>query len=115
MAELNSDHERRISTIEGEMKSLATKADLAEFKVEIMEYVRNEIQSAIQAQTEEFRASFDRFSEALNKQSEDIRIQSGEIRNLREKESCFRGAVDTLKYTLPFLISIIAVLVAVLK
>ncbi len=74
MAKLNSDHERRISTIEGEMKSLATKADLADFKVEIMEYVRNEIQSAIRAQTEEFRASFDRFSEALNKQSEDIRI-----------------------------------------
>ena len=95
------------------MKSLATKADLAEFKAEIMEYVQ--IQSAIRAQTEEFRATFDKFSEALEKQSEDIRKQSDEIRELREKESRFRGAVDTLKYTLPFLISIIAVLVAVLK
>ncbi|MDE2854749.1 MAG: hypothetical protein OXN88_11305 [Chloroflexota bacterium] len=80
MAELRNDHERRLSTIEGEMKSLATKADLAEFKVEIMEYVRNEIQSAIQAQTEEFRASFATFAAALEKQSE-------EIRELREKES----------------------------
>ena len=104
MAELNHDHERRISTIEGEMKSLATKADLAEFKAEIMEYV----QAAIRAQTDEFRATFDKFGEALERQSD-------EIRELREKESRFRGAVDTLKYALPFLISIIAVLVAVLQ
>ncbi len=104
MSEQINDHERRISTIEGEMKSLATKADLAEFKADIMEYV----QAAIRAQTEEFRVSFDKFSEALNKQSD-------EIRELREKDSRFKGAVDTLKYTLPFLISVVAVLVAVLK
>lgn len=97
------------------MKSLATKADLAEFKVEIMEYVRNEIQSAIQAQTEEFRATFDRFGDILNNQNEELRRHSDEIRELREKESRFRGAVDTLKYALPFVISIIAVLVAVMK
>ncbi len=115
MAELNSDHERRISTIEGEMKSLATKADLAEFKAEIMEYVRSEIQIALQAQTEEFRATFDRFSEILNSQNEELRRHSDEIRELREKESRFKGAVDMLKYALPFLISIIAVLVAIMK
>ena len=108
MAELSNDHETRISTIEGEMKSLATKADLAEFKAEIMEYVQTAIQSAIRAQTEEFRATFENFGQALDRQSD-------EIRELREKESRFRGAVDTLKYSLPFLISIIAVLVAVLK
>jgi len=108
MPELRNDHERRISTIEGEMKSLATKADLAEFKAEIMEYVQSAIQSAIRAQTEEFRASLDKLGEALDR-------QSGEIRELREKDSRFKGAVDTLKYALPFLISIIAVLVAVLK
>ena len=108
MAEVNQDHERRISTIEGEMKSLATKADLAEFKAEIMEYVRSEIQTAIRAQTEEFRATFDKFSEILEK-------QSGEIRELRDKESRIGGAVDALKYALPFLISIIAVLVAILR
>jgi len=104
MAEIRNDHERRISTIEGEMKSLATKADLAEFKAEIMEYV----QSAIRAQTEEFRPTLEKISEALDRHSD-------EIRELREKGSRFRGAVDTLKYALPFLISIIAVLVAVLK
>jgi len=115
MAEIRNDHERRISTIEGEMKSLATKADLAEFKAEIMEYVQSTIQSAIRAQTEEFRETFDRFSEILTNQNEELRRHSDEIRELREKESRFRGAVDTLKYALPFLISIIAVLVAVLK
>lgn len=108
MAEFRQDHERRIATIEGEMKSLATKADLAEFKAEIMEYVRTEIQTAIRAQTEEFRATFEKFNEALDRQSD-------EIRELREKESRFGGAVDALKYALPFLISTIAVLVAVLK
>ena len=91
------------------MKSLATKADLAEFKAEIMEYVQSAIQTAIQsairAQTEEFRASFDRLSEALEKQSEDIRNHSDEIRDLREKDSRIKGSVDTLKYALPFLIS----------
>ncbi len=115
MSEQINDHERRISTIEGEMKSLATKADLAEFKADIMEYVQAAIQSAIRAQTEEFRVSFDKFSDALNTQSDDIRRQSDEIRELREKDSRFKGAVDTLKYTLPFLISVVAVLVAVLK
>ena len=115
MAERQDDHERRISTIEGEMKSLPTKADLAEFKAEIMEYVQGAIQSAIRGQTEEIRASFAAFSERLDTQSEDIRKQSHEIRQLREKQSRFRGAVDTLKYALPILISIIAVLVAVLK
>ena len=104
MAEVNQDHERRISTIEGEMKSLATKADLAEFKAEIMEYV----QTAIRAQTEEFRVAFDKVYEILDK-------QSGEIRELREKESRIRGAADALKYALPFLISIIAVVVAILR
>lgn len=108
MAELSNDHERRISTIEGEMKSLATKADLAEFKAEIMEYVQSAIQIAIRAQTEEIRRTFDQFNETLEK-------QSNEIRELREKDSRFSGAVDTLKYALPFLISTIAVLVAVLK
>ena len=137
MAEHNTDHERRISTIEGEMKSLATKADLAEFKADIMEYV----QAAMRAQTEEFRATFDKFSDAMQLQSdkfsealeqqsdkfsdalerqsgkfsEALDRQGGEIRELREKESRFKGAVDTLKYALPFLISVVAVLVAVLK
>ncbi len=133
MAEQINDHERRISTIEGEMKSLATKADLAEFKAEIMEYV----QAGMRAQTEEFRVTFDQFSEAMERQnealvrqsdkfseamerqsdrfSEALNKQSDEIRELREQGSRFKGAVDTLKYALPFLISIIAVLVAVLK
>ncbi len=108
MDDKHNDHERRISTIEGEMKSLATKADLAEFKAEIMQYVQSSLQSALQAQTTEFRSLFEKLSEALDRQSD-------EIRELREKQSRFRGAVDTLKYALPFLISIIAVLVAVLK
>ena len=80
-----------------------------------MEYVQSAIQSAIRAQTEEFRATFDNFSEILNNQNEELRRHSGEIRELREKDSRFRGAVDTLKYALPFLISVKAVLVAVLK
>ena len=112
MADIGHDHERRISTIEGEMKSLATKADLAEFKAEIMEYVQTTVQSAVQsairAQTEEFRPALDNIIEVLQK-------QSAEIRELREKESRFRGAVDTLKYALPFLISVIAVIVAILR
>ncbi|MCY3573110.1 MAG: hypothetical protein OXG92_07815 [Chloroflexi bacterium] len=108
MADIGQDHERRISTIEGEMKSLATKADLAEFKAEIIQYVQNAIQSAFQAQSEELQPTLDRILTTLERQSD-------EIRELREKESRFRGAVDALKYALPFLISVIAVIVAIMN
>ena len=104
MSEQLNDHERRISTMEGEMKGLATKADLAELKNELMQFV----QRAITEQTAIIQKSFDRQQQAIDEQSD-------EIRELREKEGRFKGAVDTLKIALPFLISIIAVLVAVFK
>ena len=97
MAEDNGNYERRISTIEGEMKSVATKADLAELKHDLTQ----SFQSAIKEQTTELQAS-------LGKQSEQI----GELQN---KESRMRGIGDTLKVIAPFVVSIVAVLVAVLK
>ncbi len=57
----------------------------------------------------------DKFSDALERQSATMQRQSDEIRELREKESRFKGEADALKYALPFLISVVAVLVAVLK
>ena len=57
----------------------------------------------------------DKFSDALERQSATMQRQSDEIRELRERESRFKGAADALKYALPFLISVVAVLVAVLK
>ena len=108
MADNNSDHERRISTLEGERRSLATKADLADFKAEIIQYMQEYMQNALREQT-------NWVIKALEKQSEDIRALSEEVKNLRQQESRFKGAVDMLKYALPFPISIIAVIVALTK
>ena len=108
MSEQLNDHERRISTMEGEMKGLATKADLAELKHELMQAFQAAIQTALKEQTELIQTELSHQRRILDQQSKDIR-------ELREKESRFKGAVDTLKIALPFLISIIAVLVAVFK
>lgn len=97
MSETNSDHERRISTIEGEMKSVATKADLAELKHALTQ----SFQAPIQAQTNVLQKALQRHSD--------------EIRELREKDSRIKGAIDTIKVALPFIISVIAVLVAIFK
>lgn len=97
MTEQRSDHERRISTVEGEMKSVATKADLAELKHDLTQSFQN----SIKAQTVELQNSLDK--------------QSTEIRELREKESRLRGIGDALKVVAPFIVSIVAVVVAVLN
>lgn len=108
MSEQLNDHERRISTLEGEMKSVATKADLAELKHELTQFVHETVHSAIKEQTEIMQNAFDGVNKALKKQSD-------EIRELRDKDSRLKGATDTIKIALPFLISVVAVLVAVFK
>ena len=97
MAETNGNHERRISTIEGEMKSVATKADLADLKHDLTQ----SFQSAIKDQTTELQTT-------LGDQSEQIRV-------LQNKESRLRGIGDTLRVVAPFIISIVAVVVAVAR
>ena len=108
MADQVQDHEKRIATLEGEMKSVATKADLAELKHELTQFVHETVHNAIKEQTEIMQKAFDEVNKALKNQSD-------EIRELREKESRLSGVADTLKIALPFLISIIAVLVAIFK
>lgn len=97
MAQASGNYERRVSTIEGELKSVATKADLAELKHDLAQ----SFQSAIKDQTTELQAS--------------LKQQSGQIRELQNKESRLKGIGDTLKVVAPFVVSIVAVLVAVLK
>ena len=79
------------------MKSVATKADLAELKHDLTQ----SFQTAIKEQTTELQAS-------LNNQSK-------QIGDLQSKESRLRGIGDTLKVIAPFVVSIVAVVVAVLK
>ena len=97
MAETDGNHERRISTIEGEMKAVATKADLADLKHDLTQ----SFQSAIKDQTTELQTT-------LGNQSE-------QIRDLQHKESRLRGIGDTLRVVAPFIISIVAVVVAVAR
>ena len=97
MVEMRNDRERRISTIEGEMKSVATKADLANLKHDLTQ----SFQSAIKAQTVELQASLDK--------------QSEKIQELQENRSRLSGIGDTLRVVAPFIVSIIAVVVAVAR
>ena len=90
------------------MKSVATKADLAELKHDLTQFVHETVHGAIKEQTEIMQNAFDEVNRTL-------KLQSGEIRDLREKDSRLSGAADTIKVALPFLISVVAVLVAVLK
>ena len=97
MAESSGNHERRISTIEGEMKSVATKADLADLKHDLTQ----SFQTAIKAQTTELQIT--------------LGEQSDQISELQNKESRLRGIGDTLRVLAPFIISIVAVVVAVAR
>jgi len=97
MAESSGNHERRISTIEGEMKSVATKADLADLKHDLTQ----SFQTAIKAQTTELQTT--------------LGEQSDQISELQNKESRLRGIGDTLRVLAPFIISIVAVVVAVAR
>ena len=96
------------STIEGDRKGSATKADLAELKHELTQSFQATVQSAVKEQTKVLQDEMTKQRQILDQQNQDIR-------DLRDKESRFKGAVDTLKIALPFLISIIAVLVAIFK
>ena len=87
MPEYQADHERRIATIEGQMQSELRRPRRSDERSH---------QSAIEAQTDELG-------------------HGNEIRQLREKDSRLKGIGDTLKVVAPFIVSIIAVLVAVLK
>ncbi len=97
MDQIQRDHEQRISRVEGEMKSVATK----EFVKEVVDDLRKEISNKIDDQTRELRQS--------------LKEQNDAIRELREKESRLKGVADTLKVALPFLVSAAAVLIALLK
>ncbi len=89
MAGTANDHERRFSTTEGEMKSLATKADLAKLETRFTKFV----QDSITAQTAELKG-------ALREQSKASRV---------------RAIGATLTVAAPFVISIAAIVVAILK
>ena len=52
MPEYQADHERRIATIEGQMQSVATKADLADLKHDLT----LSFQSAIKARLTNFKS-----------------------------------------------------------
>ena len=123
MSEQLNNHERRLSTLEGEMKSVATKADLAELKHELARdltsdlthYFQTALQTTIDKQNEFIEMRLGEQRAILEQQRETLEKQSDDIRKLRDKDSRLKGATDTIKIALPFLISVIAVVVAVLK
>ncbi len=66
--------------------------------------------------TKALKEQNDNFTTALKEQNADftqsLKEQNDAIRALREKESRLRGTIDAVKYALPLIISIAAIIVA---
>lgn len=90
-------HERRISTIEGEMKSVATKDDLSKLETRLTQFVNDSIKS----QTNELNPKFDKISD--------------DLQALNTKQNKITGAADILKTALPMLVSIATLIVLIIS
>ncbi len=107
MDDITRDHESRISHLEGEMKSVATK----DFVQTALDALRQEISNKIDEQTKTFQ-------QALKEQNESMTTalseQSNAITDLSNRENRLKGALDALKYALPLIISVAAIVIAAL-
>ena len=96
--EATHDTHGRITRLETQMEGVATKTDLVQLKGDLTQAIYD----GLKAQTNELSG---RFNERFDKQDEDIR-------ELRDKETRTRAIGDTLKVIAPFVISIVAVVIA---
>ena len=97
MSNESRDHETRISRIEGILESLATKEDLAKLETRL----NSKIDDKINEQTKLFSGQMRGVHEAINK--------------LNEKQHRLTGAAELIRFVIPVVVSIIALLVAVFR
>ena len=90
-------HETRISRIEGILESVATKDFVREVNAEMLK----DINSKIDEQTSLFRSEM---SEIHN-----------EIKRLNEKQYRLTGAAELIRFALPIIISVTALLIALFR
>ncbi len=108
MSNESRDHETRISRIEGILESLSTKDFVREVMAAFLKEVNDKIDSKIDEQTKLFRGEMDEFRQ-------EMREMRGEISKLNEKQYRITGAAELIKFVIPVVVSIIALLVAVFR
>ena len=90
-------HETRISRIEGILESVATKDFVRQVNAEMLK----DINSKIDEQTSLFRSEMSEIHK--------------EIKRLNEKQHRLTGAAELIRFALPIIISVIALLVALFR
>ena len=108
MSNESRDHETRISRIEGILESVATKDFVREVMAAFLKEVNDKIDSKIDEQTKQFRGEMDEFRQ-------EMREMRGEISKLNEKQHRLTGAAELIRFVIPVVVSVIALLVAVFR
>ena len=94
-------HETRISRIEGILESVATKDFVREVNAEMLKDINSKIDSKIDEQTNLFRSEMSEMRK--------------EIKRLNEKQYRLTGAAEFIKFSLPIIISVVALLIALFR
>ena len=90
-------HETRISRMEGILESVATKDFVREVNAEMLKDINNKIDE----QTNLFRSEMSEMRK--------------EIKRLNEKQYRLTGAAEFIKFSLPIIISVVALLIALFR
>ena len=94
-------HETRISRMEGILESVATKDFVREVCAEMLKDINSKIDSKIDEQTNLFRSEMSEMRK--------------EIKRLNEKQYRLTGAAEFIKFSLPIIISVVALLIALFR
>lgn len=97
----SSAHETRISRIEGILESVATKDFVRQVNAEMLKDINSKIDSKIDEQTRLFRSEMSEIHQ--------------EIKRLNEKQYRLTGAAELIRFSLPIIISVAALLVALFR
>ena len=97
----SSARETRISRIEGILESVATKDFVRQVNAEMLKDINSKIDSKIDEQTRLFRSEMSEIHQ--------------EIKRLNEKQYRLTGAAELIRFSLPIIISVAALLVALFR
>ena len=123
-------HETRISRIEGILESVATKDFVREVCAEMLKDINSKIDSKIDEQTNLMREQHALLRSEMNEQNALLRNEMNEqnsqfrsemneiqkdIKRLTEKQYRLTGAAEFIKFSLPIIISVVALLIALFR
>ena len=119
-------HETRISRIEGILESVATKDFVREVTAAMLKDINNKIDEQTNLMREqntllrsEMREQTNLLRSEMNEQNDQFRSEISEIhkeiKRLNEKQYRLTGAAEFIKFSLPIIISVAALLVALFR